>query len=209
MVNRLPTMQETQVQSLDQEDLLEKEMATHSSVLLESPIDGRAWLSTVHGVAKSWTDWAPSLSFFLSSSYVFTLLLGFSQLASCWALAVAQGIFSCCMWDLVPWPGIELVPLHWECRVLATGPPGESPAFLLFLFLSFFLSSLLMLYCFLFHNHLGGICFFISHLWHSVLVFHGFKNLLVQSVLTLISHSFSFSTSMEDAIPWGFSFWEL
>ena len=33
MVKRLPTMQETWVQSLDWEDLLEKEMATHSSIL--------------------------------------------------------------------------------------------------------------------------------------------------------------------------------
>ena len=33
MVTRLSTMQETWVQSLDWEDLLEKEMATHSSVL--------------------------------------------------------------------------------------------------------------------------------------------------------------------------------
>ena len=33
MVKRLPTMQETQVQSLGQEDLPEKEMATHSSIL--------------------------------------------------------------------------------------------------------------------------------------------------------------------------------
>ena len=32
-VKRLPTMRETQVQSLGQEDLLEKEMATHSSIL--------------------------------------------------------------------------------------------------------------------------------------------------------------------------------
>ena len=32
-VKRLPTMWETQVQSLGQEDLLEKEMATHSSIL--------------------------------------------------------------------------------------------------------------------------------------------------------------------------------
>ena len=32
-VKRLPTMQETWVQSLDQEDLLEKEIATHSSIL--------------------------------------------------------------------------------------------------------------------------------------------------------------------------------
>ena len=33
MVKHLPTMWETQVQSLGQEDLLEKEMATHSSIL--------------------------------------------------------------------------------------------------------------------------------------------------------------------------------
>ena len=32
MVKRLPTMRETQVQSLGQEDPLEKEMATHSSI---------------------------------------------------------------------------------------------------------------------------------------------------------------------------------
>ena len=32
-VKCLPTMQETLVQSLGQEDLLEKEMATHSSIL--------------------------------------------------------------------------------------------------------------------------------------------------------------------------------
>ena len=33
MVKRLPTMQETQVQSLGRENLLEKEMATHSTIL--------------------------------------------------------------------------------------------------------------------------------------------------------------------------------
>ena len=33
MVKRLPTMRETQVQSLGQEDLLEKEMSTHSNIL--------------------------------------------------------------------------------------------------------------------------------------------------------------------------------
>ena len=33
MVKRLPTMQETRVQSLGQEDPLEKEMATHPSIL--------------------------------------------------------------------------------------------------------------------------------------------------------------------------------
>ena len=33
MVKRLPTIQETRVQSLGQDYLLEKEMATHSSIL--------------------------------------------------------------------------------------------------------------------------------------------------------------------------------
>ena len=33
MVRSLPAMRETQVQSLDQEDPLEKGMATHSSIL--------------------------------------------------------------------------------------------------------------------------------------------------------------------------------
>ena len=33
MVKNLPALQKTQVLSLDQEDLLEKEMTTHSSVL--------------------------------------------------------------------------------------------------------------------------------------------------------------------------------
>ena len=33
MVRSLPAMQDTQVQSLDQEDPLEKGMATHSSIL--------------------------------------------------------------------------------------------------------------------------------------------------------------------------------
>ena len=32
-VKRLPTMWETRIQSLGREDLLEKEMATHSSIL--------------------------------------------------------------------------------------------------------------------------------------------------------------------------------
>ena len=48
----LPAMQETQVQSLGWEDPLEKEMATHSSILAwEIPWSG-AWQVTVHGVTK-------------------------------------------------------------------------------------------------------------------------------------------------------------
>ena len=45
--------QETWVQSLGQEDPLEKEMATHSSILAwENPMDRGAQWATVHGVAK-------------------------------------------------------------------------------------------------------------------------------------------------------------
>ena len=43
-VKCLPTMQETRVQSLGLEELLEKEMATHSSILaMENPMDGGAY----------------------------------------------------------------------------------------------------------------------------------------------------------------------
>ena len=57
-VKNLPAMQETQVQFLSQEDHLEKEMATHSSILAwripwtEEP----TWQATVHGITKSWTQ---------------------------------------------------------------------------------------------------------------------------------------------------------
>ena len=44
MVKRLPTMWETQAQSLGQEDLLEKEMATHSIFL---PGESHEWRSLV------------------------------------------------------------------------------------------------------------------------------------------------------------------
>ena len=64
MVKRLPTMQETWVQSLGQEDPLEKEMATHSSSLAwkipwtEDP--GR--LQSM-GLQRVGHDWATSLHF--------------------------------------------------------------------------------------------------------------------------------------------------
>ena len=55
-VKNLPAMQETQVRSLGQEDPLEKEMTTHSSILAwKIPMDRGAWRATVHRVAKSQT----------------------------------------------------------------------------------------------------------------------------------------------------------
>ena len=53
MVKNLPVMQETWVQSLSQEDALEEEMTTHSSILAwRIPMDIGAWRATVHAVAK-------------------------------------------------------------------------------------------------------------------------------------------------------------
>ena len=53
MVKNLPAMQETGVRSLGWEDALEKEIATHSSILAwRIPVDRGAWQATVHGVEK-------------------------------------------------------------------------------------------------------------------------------------------------------------
>ena len=52
-VKNLPVMQEIRVQSLGQEDPLEKEMATHSSILAsEIPWTRGALWALVHGVGK-------------------------------------------------------------------------------------------------------------------------------------------------------------
>ena len=53
MVAQMPAMQETQVQSLGQEDILEKGMATHSSIL--------AWKTP-------WTEETPMVQFTGSQS---------------------------------------------------------------------------------------------------------------------------------------------
>ena len=58
VVKNLPAMQETWVQSLGQEEPLEKGMVTHSSILAwtERAKDRRAYRATVHVVAKSRTQ---------------------------------------------------------------------------------------------------------------------------------------------------------
>ena len=48
-------VQETWVQALGQEDLLEKGMATHSSILAWRMLDRAAWWVTGYRVAKSRT----------------------------------------------------------------------------------------------------------------------------------------------------------
>ena len=54
MVKNLPAIQETQVQSLGQEDLLEEEMTTlFQYSCLGNPKDNRAWQAAVHGVTRT------------------------------------------------------------------------------------------------------------------------------------------------------------
>ena len=56
MVKISPAMHETWVRTLGWEDPLEKEMATHSSILAwENLMDRGAWWAAVHGTAKSRT----------------------------------------------------------------------------------------------------------------------------------------------------------
>ena len=64
MVKTLPVIQDTQFQPLGQKDPLEKDMATHSSILTweipwtEEPgvlLFATPWLFCIHGVTKSQT----------------------------------------------------------------------------------------------------------------------------------------------------------
>ena len=53
MLKNLPAMQESQVQSLGREDALEKEMATHFSILAwKIPMNREAWCPIVYEVME-------------------------------------------------------------------------------------------------------------------------------------------------------------
>ena len=56
MVKNLPTVQETQVRFLVQEDPLEKGMAILQHSRLEHPMDRGVWWAIIHGVTKSGTQ---------------------------------------------------------------------------------------------------------------------------------------------------------
>ena len=62
MVKNPPAIQETWVQSLGQEDPLEKGKATHSSILAWRTPRTEAWWATVHGIAKNQTQLSDKLS---------------------------------------------------------------------------------------------------------------------------------------------------
>ena len=66
-LKRLPTMWETQVQSLGQEDLPEKEMATHSSILARKiPRTEESVRQQSMGSQTVGHDWKTSISLSLS-----------------------------------------------------------------------------------------------------------------------------------------------
>ena len=68
-VKNLPAMQETPVWFLGQEDPLEEEMATFSSILAwRIPMDRRAWQAIIDGVTKSRTRLSDKVQQFLSDS---------------------------------------------------------------------------------------------------------------------------------------------
>ena len=78
-VKHLPPMRETRVRSLGRENLLEKEMATHSSILAwRIPWTEESGRLQSIGSQRVGHDWATSLSFFLS----FWCLLLWGQISS-------------------------------------------------------------------------------------------------------------------------------
>ena len=122
-------MQEMQVQSLGQEDLLEKEMATHSSVLAKRILwtEEPAGLLS-RGVAKeSEMTWQLNniIPFLNLNIYLFIWL---SRIFSCGVRTL-----SCYMWNLDPWPGMEPGPpalgvwhlSHWTTRDVPNIPTSD------------------------------------------------------------------------------------
>ena len=107
MVKNLPEMQQTWVWSLGWEDLLVKEMATHSSILAcRTPwTEKPGGLQTVGGKELGMTE-------------------GLTLSLSCSNFSWGIPTLSSCTWDLVPWPGIEFGPpefgagslSHWATR---------------------------------------------------------------------------------------------
>ena len=61
-VKHVPTMRETRVQSLGREDLLEKEVATHSSILATPPPHQKAAQRNIFGFPRGSDDKASACS---------------------------------------------------------------------------------------------------------------------------------------------------
>ena len=121
MVKHLPTMWETWVWSLGQEDPLEKEMAPHSSTLawkiqwMEEP----GVLQSM-GSQRVGHDWVTSfsLSLFIFQVFIeFVMILLLFYVLDFWL----QG-----MWDLSSPTRVQTCTPAVEGEVLTIGPPGKS-----------------------------------------------------------------------------------
>ena len=142
-VKRLPTIQETRVRSLGRKDPLEKEMATHSSILAwkipwtEDP--GRLQSKSLV-LQRVGHDWATSLHFTSCYHGVTAHLFPTLYLVSTHrdksglellVFFVYLFFFGHMARDtLVPWPGIKLESPELKARVLITGSPWESLVYL-------------------------------------------------------------------------------
>ena len=120
VVKNLPTMHETQgtlVWSLGHEDLLEKEMATHSGILARKNLmDRGAWWATVHGVTNSWTWLKPLSMHSLPLIYKWQKLSVFQEQAfKRWVWDVMRGLVSL---------GIQVQ--KWGSELVITGNGGDS-----------------------------------------------------------------------------------
>ena len=113
-------MQEMQVQSLGQDDLLEKEMATHSSVLAKRIL----WTEKPSGLLSRGVTKESEMTRQLNNIIPFLnlntyLFIWLSRIFSCGVRTL-----SCYMWNLDPWPGVEPGPPalevwqlgHWTTR---------------------------------------------------------------------------------------------
>ena len=72
LVENLPARWETWVQSLGWEDPLEKEKATHSSILVWRNHGRQAWQATVHGLQRVERDWVTFTFISFSTWLVFS-----------------------------------------------------------------------------------------------------------------------------------------
>ena len=113
-------MQETWVQSLGQEDPLEKEMATHSSILAGESHGQRSLVGCHPRGCKVRHDWATSLSFFLFNT--FSSLVGRDWPDFLQSNLNYKAFISCSYY--VPMEGREGRSPHWSHSVtLGTGQP--------------------------------------------------------------------------------------
>ena len=113
----LPAMRETWVQSLGQEDPLEKEMATHSSIFAwRIPWTEEPGVLQSTGSQRVGRDWATSLS--LQSNKSAGLLRWLSGKRICLRCR------RCKRWGLHPW--VEKIPWRREWQPIPVFLPGES-----------------------------------------------------------------------------------